>query len=54
MNINEFLNNEKNRPFVLASMCADPLHHAHINIINEAKKYGNVIIGLMTDEAMIN
>ena len=38
MNINEFLNNEKNRPFALASMCADPLHHAHINIINEAKK----------------
>jgi len=54
MNVNEFLNNEKNRPFVLASMCADPLHHAHINIIKEAKKYGNVIIGLMTDEAMIN
>ena len=42
MNINEFLNND------------NPLHHAHINIINEAKKYGNVIIGLMTDEAMIN
>ena len=35
----------KNRKlFVLASMCADPLHHAHINIINEAKKHGNVII----------
>ena len=25
-----------------------------INIINEAKKYGNVVIGLMTDKAMIS
>lgn len=52
MNINDYLNDKKNRPVAVASMCADPLHHGHINIINEAKKYGNVVIGLMTDEAM--
>ena len=52
MNINDYLNDKKNRPLAITSMCADPLHHGHINIINEAKKYGNVVIGLMTDEAM--
>ena len=52
MNINNYLNDKKNRPLAITSMCADPLHHGHINIINEAKKYGNVVIGLMTDEAM--
>ena len=52
MNINDYLNDKKNRPVAVTSMCADPLHHGHINIINEAKKYGNVVIGLMTDEAM--
>ena len=52
MNINDYLNDKNNRPVAVASMCADPLHHGHVNIINEAKKYGNVVIGLMTDEAM--
>tara|TARA_B100000579_G_scaffold145919_2_gene118377 strand:- start:5929 stop:6381 length:453 start_codon:yes stop_codon:yes gene_type:complete len=52
MNINDYLNDKKNRPVAVASMCADPFHHGHVNIINEAKKYGNVVIGLMTDEAM--
>ena len=33
-------------------MCADLLHHGHINIIKEAKKYGEVIIGLLIDEAV--
>tara|TARA_B100000674_G_scaffold101117_1_gene73543 strand:- start:1889 stop:2329 length:441 start_codon:yes stop_codon:yes gene_type:complete len=52
MNIQEYMKDNKNRPFAVASMCADPIHHGHINIINQAKRYGNVIIGLMTDEAM--
>ena len=39
MNINDYLNDKKNRPVAVAAMCADPLHHGHINIINEAKKY---------------
>jgi len=33
-------------------MCADLIHPGHINIINEAKKLGNVIVGLLTDEAI--
>jgi len=32
--------------------CADFLHPGHINIINESKKLGKVIVGLMTDEAI--
>ena len=37
---------------VYVGMVADGLHIGHINIINEAKKYGEVIIGLLTDEAV--
>src|SRR3990172_2242512 len=33
-------------------MAADLIHHGHINIINEARKYGRVVIGLLTDEAV--
>ena len=33
-------------------MAADLIHHAHINIINKGKKYGSVIIGLMTDKGL--
>ncbi len=41
-------NLKKNR--VLISMSADVIHHGHINIINEARKYGDVTIGLVADE----
>ena len=37
---------------VYISLTADNLHHGHINLINEAKKYGEVIIGLLTDRAV--
>jgi phosphoenolpyruvate phosphomutase len=33
-------------------MSADLIHHGHINIINTARKYGKVIVGLLTDEAI--
>ena len=33
-------------------MCADLIHHGHLNIINNAKKYGKVIVGLLTDSAI--
>jgi len=32
-------------------MSADLIHHGHLNIINEAKKLGKIIIGLLTDAA---
>lgn len=31
----------------------DIVHEGHLNIVNEAKKYGYVIVGVMTDEAMV-
>lgn len=37
---------------IYAAMTGDIVHHGHINIIKEAKKYGEVIIGLLTDEAI--
>lgn len=37
---------------VYAGMCADLIHHGHINIINTARSYGKVIIGLLTDAAI--
>jgi len=33
-------------------MSGDLLHHGHINIINEARKLGEVTVGLLTDEAI--
>ena len=40
------------RPFVFVPMAADLLHHGHINILLKAKKYGTVIVGLMTDNGI--
>tara|TARA_B100001778_G_scaffold324192_1_gene318252 strand:- start:50 stop:496 length:447 start_codon:yes stop_codon:yes gene_type:complete len=37
------------RPYVFIPMSADVIHHGHINLFKKAKKYGNIIIGLMTD-----
>ncbi len=33
-------------------MSVDLIHHGHLNIINEGKKLGRVVIGLLTDEAI--
>ena len=41
-----------NEKIVYIGMSADILHHGHLNIINEGKKIGTVIIGLLTDEAI--
>ena len=37
---------------VYVGMCADLIHHGHLNIIKEAKKYGDVTVGLLTDSAI--
>lgn len=37
---------------VYVGMAADYLHVGHINIINEAAKYGEIIVGLLTDKAI--
>lgn len=38
---------------VYTCFCTDVIHEGHLNIINEAKKYGEVYVGVLTDEAMI-
>jgi len=40
------------RPYVFVPMAIDLFHHGHINILVKAKKYGNVIVGLMTDDGI--
>tara|TARA_Y100000590_G_scaffold211779_2_gene239995 strand:- start:16227 stop:17546 length:1320 start_codon:yes stop_codon:yes gene_type:complete len=37
---------------VYIAMSVDLIHHGHLNIINEGKKLGRVVIGLLTDEAI--
>ena len=35
-------------------MSADIIHEGHINILKVGKKYGEVIVGLMTDKAIVS
>jgi len=39
---------------VYVGMSADLVHPGHLNIINEAAKLGEVVVGLLTDEAIAN
>ena len=38
---------------VYACFTTDVIHEGHLNIINEAKKYGQVVVGVLSDEAMV-
>lgn len=40
------------RPHVFVPMSADIIHHGHINILKKSKKYGSLIVGLMTDRGI--
>jgi phosphoenolpyruvate phosphomutase / 2-hydroxyethylphosphonate cytidylyltransferase len=37
---------------VYLGLAVDLIHSGHLNIINEAKKYGELIVGLLTDSAI--
>ena len=37
---------------VYVGLSADIIHHGHINILNTASNYGNITVGLLTDEAI--
>lgn len=39
---------------VYTCFCTDVIHEGHLNIIREAQKYGELIIGVLSDEAMIH
>ena len=38
---------------VYTCFCTDVIHDGHLNIINAAKKYGSVVIGALSDKALI-
>ena len=40
------------KPIVFVPMAADIFHHGHVNILLKAKKYGNIVVGLMTDRGI--
>ena len=42
----------ENKKLVYVGMVGDFIHHGHINIIEEARKFGNVTIGLLTVKAV--
>jgi phosphoenolpyruvate phosphomutase len=37
---------------VYIAMSADLIHHGHLNIIEEGRKLGDVIVGVLTDKAI--
>ena len=42
----------KKKKTVYVSLACDILHSGHLNIINKAQKYGDVIVGLLSDSAI--
>lgn len=40
------------RPLVYVGMASDIIHHGHIRILQTAAEYGEVVVGLLTDEAI--
>ena len=43
-----------NNPIVFVPMACDLIHEGHINILENASKYGKVFLGLLTDSAIAN
>ena len=44
---------KSNNPIVYTCFCTDVIHEGHLNLINEAKKYGNIIVGVLCDSEMV-
>lgn len=38
---------------VYTCFCTDVIHEGHLNILNQAKKYGRVVVGVLADAAMV-
>ena len=43
---------KKKNKIVYAGLAADILHEGHINILKQANKLGDVVVGLLTDKAI--
>ena len=37
---------------VYVAMSADIIHQGHLNVLNEARKFGDIIVGLHTDDVI--
>ncbi len=37
------------RPIVFIPMAADIIHYGHVRLLKKSSKYGNIVVGLMTD-----
>ena len=44
---------ESDKPIVYTCFCTDVIHEGHLNLINEAKKYGDVFVGVLCDSEMV-
>lgn len=44
---------KSDNPIVYTCFCTDLIHDGHLNLIKEAKKYGDVIVGVLCDSEMI-
>ena len=42
-----------NNSIVYTCFCTDVIHEGHLNLINEAKKYGDVVVGVLCDSEMV-
>ena len=43
---------QRDRKLVYVAMSADLIHPGHLNIIRIAESYGDVVVGVLTDEAV--
>jgi len=46
------IDNPLGRPLVYVAMSADLIHPGHLNILRVAREYGDVLLGLLTDDAI--
>lgn len=44
---------EEKKPLVYTCFCTDNIHEGHLNILQEAQKLGDVVLGVLCDEEMV-
>ena len=44
---------DSNNSIVYTCFCTDVIHDGHLNLIREAKKYGDVVVGVLCDTQMV-
>lgn len=44
---------EEKRPLVYTCFCTDVIHEGHLNVLREAQKLGDVVVGVLCDAAMV-